>query len=102
MSVSRAAFGRGARRSARPQLRANPSPRAARPLDPRSPSLNFHADGVWYYGTYALNNYVPGVNPGPDCGNWCVQCPFDGIRFSRDNSVGKRAGDDLNEHLGLA
>lgn len=29
---------------------------------------------------------MPGVNPGPDCGNWCVQCPFDGIRYSRDFS----------------
>jgi len=61
-------------------------PEPADPYESRYPSLNFHLDGVWYYGTYALNNYVPGVNPGPDCGNWCVQCPFDGIRFSRDNS----------------
>jgi len=61
----------------------------AEPADPyesRYPSLNFYAKGVWYYGTYALNNYVPGVNPPPDCGNWCVQCPFDGIRFSFDQS----------------
>lgn len=61
-------------------------PEPADPYESRYPSLNFVLDGVWYYGTYALNNYVPGVNPGPNCGNWCVQCPFDGIRYSRDFS----------------
>ena len=61
-------------------------PEPADPYESRYPSLNFYLDGVWFYGTYALNNYVPGVNPPPDCGNWCVQCPFDGIRFSRDQS----------------
>ena len=75
--------------AARANLTTCPSGPPARPpaLHPASyPSLNFYHAGVWYYGTYALNNYVPGVNPGPDCGNWCVQCPFDGIRFSRDQS----------------
>jgi hypothetical protein len=61
-------------------------PEPSDPYESRYPSMNFHAGGVWYYGTYALNNYVPGVNPGPDCGNWCVQCPFDGVRFSLDGA----------------
>lgn len=44
------------------------------PYEGRYPSLNAHIDGVWYYGTYALENYgrwppPPGTK---DCGNWLV------------------------------
>ena len=37
----------------------------------RSPSLNFHHGGVWYYGTYSLENYGAWPSPAPNCGNWC-------------------------------
>ncbi len=43
----------------------------AEPADPyqgRYPSLCFHLNGTWYYGTYSLENYEPGVSPPPDCG----------------------------------
>jgi hypothetical protein len=40
----------------------------ATPYEGRYPSVNFHHDGVWYYGTYGLLNYQPGISPPPDCG----------------------------------
>jgi len=43
----------------------------AGPYESRYPSLNFVLNGVWYYGTYALDNYQAGVDPPPNCGNWC-------------------------------
>ena len=47
--------------------------------------------GTWWYGTYYLDNpnvtvggnYV-GPNPGPNCGNWCIQGPVVGFRHSTD------------------
>lgn len=37
------------------------------------------------YGTYTLDNPVIPPNPAPNCGNWCVQGPFVGYRYSHDN-----------------
>ena len=45
----------------------------ATPYGGRYPSLNAHVDGVWYYGTYSLEDYGAWYTPGPDCGNWCIQ-----------------------------
>ena len=38
----------------------------------RYPSACFFYKGVWYYGTYALENYQAPTNPPPNCGNWYV------------------------------
>jgi hypothetical protein len=57
----------------------------ATPYGGRYPSLNFRKDGVWYYGTYALMDYGRLPSPAPDCGNWCILCPFTSIRTSPDN-----------------
>ncbi|CAE7566571.1 unnamed protein product, partial [Symbiodinium sp. CCMP2456] len=70
------------------------------PYHGRYPSASLHYDGVWYYGTYALDNenHEPGDAPrGSEsqeaagklqtagyCGNWCIQGPFVGFRWSRD------------------
>eukprot|EP00439_Symbiodinium_sp_Y106_P040086 s1056_g4.t3 len=70
------------------------------PYHGRYPSASLHHDGIWYYGTYALDNdnHEPGNAPeGVDskeaagklqtagyCGNWCIQAPFVGFRWSRD------------------
>ncbi|CAE7752877.1 unnamed protein product, partial [Symbiodinium necroappetens] len=70
------------------------------PYHGRYPSASLHYDGVWYYGTYALDNenHEPGAAPeessesqaagkhqtGGYCGNWCIQGPFVGFRWSRD------------------
>ncbi|CAE7243274.1 unnamed protein product [Symbiodinium sp. CCMP2592] len=70
------------------------------PYHGRYPSASLHYDGTWYYGTYALDNenHEPGDAPeGADskeaagklqtagyCGNWCIQGPFVGFRWSRD------------------
>jgi len=59
---------------------------SAAPYQGRYPSLNFHHNGVWYYGTYSLENYEPGVVPPPDCGNWCIQGPLTEIRYSLDGT----------------
>lgn len=64
----------------------------AEPADPyqgRYPSLCFHHDGVWYYGTYSLENFDPKINPGPDCGNWCVQGPFTEVRYDNVDGTGR-------------
>lgn len=52
------------------------------PYHGRYPSANFVYDGVWYYGTYALDNPQFPPNPQPNCGNWCVQGPFIDFRYS--------------------
>ena len=36
------------------------------------------------YGTYSLENPTFPPNPEPNCGNWCVQGPFCGFRWSTD------------------
>lgn len=48
------------------------------PYDARYPSASLVYNGIWYYGTYAIDDLK-----GP-CGNWCVQGPFIGFRISRD------------------
>ncbi len=40
------------------------------PYQGRYPSASFFYKGVWYYGTYSLENYDSSVDPPPDCGNW--------------------------------
>jgi hypothetical protein len=45
----------------------------AQPYEGRYPCGSVVVNGIWFYGTYALLNYQSGVNPPPDCGNWCVQ-----------------------------
>lgn len=45
----------------------------ATPYGGRYPSVSFAAGGVWFYGTYALEDYGAWPTPGPDCGNWCIQ-----------------------------
>jgi hypothetical protein len=57
---------------------------STKPYQGRYPSLNYYRDGVWYYGTYALENYGAWPTPAPDCGNWCIQGPFCSIRTSVD------------------
>jgi hypothetical protein len=44
----------------------------------RYPTANLIHDGVWYYGTYSLED-VSGF-----CGNWCTEGPFVGFFISRD------------------
>jgi hypothetical protein len=55
----------------------------ATPYGGRYPSLNFRLGGVWYYGTYSLEDFGRLPSPGPNCGNWCILCPFTSIRTSR-------------------
>jgi hypothetical protein len=57
------------------------------PYEGRYPSLNFRKDGVWYYGTYSLENYGQLPSPAPNCGNWCLLCPFTSIRTSTDSGA---------------
>ena len=52
------------------------------PYKGRYPSANFYHEGVWYYGTYALD--VLSGNAQYPCHNWCVQGPFVGFRYSTD------------------
>ncbi|CAE7214229.1 unnamed protein product [Symbiodinium natans] len=65
------------------------------PYHGRYPSASLHHNGIWYYGTYALDNenHEPGERSGQEvgrshtadyCGNWCIQGPFVGFRWSRD------------------
>jgi hypothetical protein len=54
------------------------------PSDPapyagRYPGGSLVHDGVWYYGTYTLDD-IDGA-----CGNWCTLGPFVGFRTSTDN-----------------
>jgi hypothetical protein len=51
----------------------DPSPYAG-----RYPSASFVYNGVWYYGTYTLDD-LNGA-----CHNWCAQGPFVGFRQSTD------------------
>lgn len=60
---------------------------SALPYEGRYPCANLHLNGTWFYGTYALLNFEPGVTPPPDCGNWCVQGPFIGFRWSTDDGA---------------
>jgi hypothetical protein len=60
---------------------------SALPYGGRYPSLNFRLDGVWYYGTYSLEDYGHLPSPAPNCGNWCILCPFTSIRTSTDNGL---------------
>jgi hypothetical protein len=61
------------------------------PYEGRYPCGQLAYKGVWYYGTYFLDNpnasvggnYV-GPSPGPNCGNWCVQGPVVDFRYSND------------------
>ncbi|CAJ1405166.1 unnamed protein product [Effrenium voratum] len=67
------------------------------PYHGRYPSANLHLNGVWFYGTYALDNenHQPGQplrssarsesRSAGYCGNWCIQGPFIGFRWSKDN-----------------
>ena len=52
------------------------------PYAGRYPGGNLVYDGVWYYGTYTLDD-IDG-----SCGNWCTLGPFVGFRVSTDG--GKR------------
>jgi hypothetical protein len=49
-----------------------------RPYAGRYPSASLVYNGVWYYGTYTLDD-LNGA-----CHNWCVQGPFVGFRQSTD------------------
>jgi len=59
----------------------------AGPYEGRYPSLNFYHGGVWYYGTYSLENFGAWPSPAPDCGNWCIQGPFTEVRYSFNDGV---------------
>jgi hypothetical protein len=48
------------------------------PYTGRYPGGSLVYDGVWYYGTYTLND-IDGA-----CGNWCTLGPFVGFRTSTD------------------
>lgn len=50
---------------------------AAAPYHGRYPSASLHHDGVWYYGTYCLDDAGRGLN-------WDVLGPFVGFRTSTD------------------
>lgn len=56
---------------------------SSEPYQGRYPCGSLYYKGVWWYGTYSLENPGP-ENPGPNCGNWCVQGPFCGFRWSTD------------------
>ncbi|CAK9030455.1 unnamed protein product [Durusdinium trenchii] len=62
--------------------KASPSP-----YHGRYPCGSLHVDGVWFYGTYALDNenHQPGQDAAGYCGNWCIQGPFIGFRWSKDH-----------------
>jgi hypothetical protein len=49
-----------------------------RPYGGRYPGGSLVHDGVWYYGTYALDDFSGA------CGNWCTLGPFVGFRHSTD------------------
>ena len=64
------------------------------PYEGRYPCGQLVYKGNWWYGTYYLDNpnatvggnYV-GPNPGPNCGNWCIQGPVVDFRLSTDAGV---------------
>jgi hypothetical protein len=53
-------------------------PASPGPYDGRYPCGSLLYNGIWYYGTYVIDDLS-----GP-CGNWCVQGPLVGFRISRD------------------
>jgi hypothetical protein len=53
-------------------------PGSAKPYRGRYPCGSLVYNGIWYYGTYCLDE------PYGPCGNWCIQGPFVGFRISRD------------------
>ena len=67
------------------------------PYRGRYPCGSLAVNGTWFYGTYFLANnnatteFPDGItrsvgpNPGPNCGNWCVQGPVVSFRSSTDN-----------------
>lgn len=64
------------------------------PYEGRYPCGSVVVGEKWYYGTYYLDNPNAsspagkvGPNPGPNCGNWCVQGPFSGFRVSQDGGM---------------
>jgi hypothetical protein len=57
---------------------------SAAPYQGRYPCGSLFYKGTWWYGTYSLENPSFPTNPKPDCGNWCVQGPFCGFRWSTD------------------
>lgn len=61
------------------------------PYHGRYPCGTLYYKGVWFYGTYALDgdllpdHRASAGSSRPDyCGNWCVQGPFVGFRWSTD------------------
>jgi hypothetical protein len=48
------------------------------PYHGRYPCGSLVLDGVWYYGTYCLDDLFGA------CGNWCTLGPFVGFRYSTD------------------
>jgi hypothetical protein len=50
------------------------------PYGGRYPSANLVYNGVWYYGTYALDGFYEDAS---NC-NWCTMGPFVGFRISSD------------------
>ena len=69
-------------------------PSSPYPYQGRYPCGSLMYKGTWWYGTYMLdnpnstvgNNSV-GPNPGPNCGNWCIQGPVTDFRHSLDKGV---------------
>merc|ERR1712196_261873 len=55
---------------------------SAAPYQGRYPCGSLYYKGTWWYGTYSLENPTIPPNPPPNCGNWCVQGPFCGFRWS--------------------
>jgi hypothetical protein len=53
-------------------------PALPKPYDGRYPCGSLVYNGIWYYGTYGLDDRKE------LCGNCCVQGPFVGFRISRD------------------
>lgn len=55
------------------------------PYDGRYASASLHHDGVWYYGSYALNTEPPeGME---NCRNYCTLGPFVGFDISTDGGL---------------
>lgn len=61
------------------------------PYQGRYPCGQLVYKGHWWYGTYflanpnsTLGNTTSGPNPGPNCGNWCIQGPLVDFRLSKD------------------
>lgn len=58
---------------------------AAAPYHGRYPSASLHHDGIWYYGTYCLDDAGRGLN-------WDVLGPFVGFRTSTDGGASWQEG----------